>query len=324
MAIVLVTGGAGFIGSHLVERLLEAGAVVRVLDNLSIGSLGNLQPGSPRLGATENRRLEMIVGDVRDERLVRAAMRHVDCVFHLAAQPANAVSAGHLAEMHSVNTQGTLTVLQAALAEGVRRLVFASCGSVYGPPHAAPISEDDPPRPTSLFAASKLAGEIYCRTYSARYGLDTVLLRYFTVYGPRQPSRGGLVPDLLENLCRGVRPVIATDAPEACDLLHVDDAVAATIAAQAAPEAAGLSLNIASGESASVLQVVQILNRLLRSNLVPRRGRTGRGEPAHDRVSTELGRRVLGLGPTVSLVAGLTRLVESAAGVDQTADRVFV
>jgi UDP-glucose 4-epimerase len=329
MAIVLVTGGAGFIGSHLVDRLLEADTVVRVLDNLSTGSVRNLQPGdtgqpgpeSPRTG--RGRRLEMMLGDIRDEKLVRRAMRRVDRVFHLAALHAGALSPRQQGEMHAVNVQGTLNVLQAATAEGVRRVVFASCGSVYGPAGPAVVTEDDPARPASLFAASKLAGEIYCRAYSSRYALDTVLLRYFTVYGARQQVSGALVPALVDSLRRGVRPAVGRDAGSVRDLLHVDDAVAAAAAAGEAPAAAGLSLNIASGESASALEVIGILNHLFRTELVPFGGRAPGGEPAHARVSAALAGRVLGWTSTVTLMTGLSRLVSAAGVGDRPIDPIL-
>jgi UDP-glucose 4-epimerase len=318
MAIALVTGGAGFLGSHLVDRLLEADVVVRVLDNLSTGSLRNLKPedngpgAPPPAAGSSGRRLEVVLGDVRDEQLVRKAMRQVDCVFHLAALHAGALAGHHQGEMHAVNVQGTLSVLQAATAEGVRRLVFASCGSVYGPTGPGVVIEDDPPRPGSLFAASKLAGEIYCRAHSSRYQLETVLLRYFTVYGSRQRVSDALVPALMESVQRGARPAVDGDGQRGRDLLHVDDAVAATVAAGAAPAAAGLCLNIASGQSASALEVIAILNRLFRTEVTPRRGRSPAAEITSARVSPALAGRVLGWSASVTLPVGLSRLVPSA------------
>jgi UDP-glucose 4-epimerase len=308
MAIVLVTGGAGFIGSHLVERLLHARAVVRVLDNLSTGCVRNLQPKVEPDTVASGRRLELIVGDIRDETLVRKVMRQVECVFHLAALPAPALLPAHVGEMHAVNVQGTLNVLQAAAGHGVRRVVFASCGSIYGPATDRAVSEDDAPQPASLFAASKLAGEIYCRTFSRGHGLDTVALRYFGVYGPRQPAHGGPVPAILKSLRRAVRPALGAGADVPGDLLHVDDAVAATVAA-AEVGAAGPILNIASGQSASALEILDILTRLLRPDPPPR-GRPG--EPTRPRVDATRARHLLGWLPMVSLVDGLARLVESA------------
>jgi UDP-glucose 4-epimerase len=190
MTTVLVTGGAGFLGSHLVDRLLAEGASVRVLDNLSTGSLDNLRAAaswrSDGAAVSGGARLEVILGDIRDRVLVRRAMRWVEGVFHLAALPPNGASLADPAEVHTVNVQGTLNVLEAALAEGASRMVFASCASVYGSSSNGRVMEDGPVQPASLFAASKLAGEIYCRVFHTRHGLETVALRYFTVYGPRQ------------------------------------------------------------------------------------------------------------------------------------------
>ena len=203
MRTVLVTGGAGFIGSHLVDQLLEGGAAVRVLDNLSTGSLTNLQVGGRaalpgRTPVSNGSRLEVIIGDIRDRELLRKALRGVKYVFHLAALPPSAASLTDSAEIHAVNVEGTLNLLHGALTEGVWRVVLASCASVYGTPDTVPVAEDAPLRPTSLFAASKVAAETYCRAFHARHQLETVMLRYFSVYGPRQKAIGGgpLLPEL--------------------------------------------------------------------------------------------------------------------------------
>jgi UDP-N-acetylglucosamine/UDP-N-acetyl-alpha-D-glucosaminouronate 4-epimerase len=321
MANVLVTGGAGFLGSHLVDRLLDEGHRVRVLDDLSTGSLRNLQPAADRPGGPApgapvgpSPRLELMIGDVRDERLVRKAMRHVDLVFHLAALPATAVTPIP-AEIHTVNVQGTLNVLQAATAEGARRVVFASCASVYGPVEGRPVTEDLPLHPVTVFGASKLAGEIYCGAYRRAHQMETVVLRYFTVYGPRQhPLRGGtVVPTLLETLREQRRPVIFGDGRAGQDFLYVDDAVAATVAAGTSPEAAGLAINVGSGQVSSVNEVLDILKRLLRTDVAPRMSRARPGHFPPVRARVELADRVLGVAPRVSLVAGLARCVECRA-----------
>jgi nucleoside-diphosphate-sugar epimerase len=319
---VLVTGGAGFIGSHLVDRLLDGGASVRVLDNLSTGSLRNLQtaadrqsiPDAPAGSAHTGQRLELIVGDVRDQKLVRRAMRNVDCVFHLAALPAGAVSLMNPGEIHSVNVHGTLNVLQAATAEGVRRVVFASCASVYGAVGALPVSEETAPQPGSVFAASKLAGEIYCRTYYTAHQLETVLLRYFTVYGPRQNGMadGAMIPALIKTLRRQRRPVIRGDGRNAEDFIYVADAVEATLAAALTRAAAGRIINIASGQAATTLEILSILNRLLRTDAVPRLTRSRSGAAGQTRAQISLAAELLGCAPRMSLVAGLSRTVQFA------------
>jgi UDP-glucose 4-epimerase len=320
MATALVTGGAGFIGSHLVDALLEGGVDVRVLDNLSTGSLRNLQAGAERSPASgrPGRRIELMVGDVRDDKLARKAMRHVDCVYHLAGLPPGTTAGGH-GEVHTVNVQGTLNVLQAAATEGVRRVVFASCASIYGSTDGSPVTEDRAALPVSVFGASKLAGEIYCRAYHASRHVETVLLRYFNVYGPRQNAvlHGAFVPALIETLRRGRRPVLVGDGRVGQDFLFVDDAVAATVAAARAPRAAGAAINIGSGQLATPVEMLGILNRLLRTDVVPRQGRP-RSEPSvPSRASVTLAADLLGWVPRVSVVSGLAHTVQFFAEAEQ-------
>jgi nucleoside-diphosphate-sugar epimerase len=319
MSIVLVTGGAGFIGSHLVDRILDQGLGVRVLDNLSTGSLRNLQKAADRQAtpgaAGRHARLELMIGDIRDERLVRRAMQHVDQVFHLAALSAGVTAGTWPAEMHTVNVLGTLNVLQAATTEGVRRVVFASCASVYGAADGSPLGEDRPPRPDSPFAASKLAAEVYCTAYHTAHHLETVILRYFSVYGPRQTSfaEGSVVPALIDTLRRGQRPTIAGDGRAMRDYLFVEDAVEATLGAGAAPDAGGRVVNVASGQTASVMELLDILKRLLQTDAVPRLGRTRPASTLPVRAQTALARQLLSCVPRTSLVAGLARAVQHVA-----------
>lgn len=327
MGIVLVTGGAGFIGSHLVDRLLESGAVVRVLDNLSTGSLRNLQAAADGRGGSDGspgalgsgRRLELMIGDVRDDRLVRRAMRNAECVFHMAAVPPSTAALTNPLELHTVNVQGTLNVLQGAATEGVPRVVFASCASVYGAAGSTPIGEDCPTHPVSVFAASKLAGEIYCRAYHSAHKLQTVALRYFSVYGPRQNgvSEGALVPALIDTLRRRRRPLIAGDGRSARDFLFVEDAVQATLAAAASPEAAGRVINVGSGQPASALEVLDILKRLLRSDAVPRLTQRSAEPAAPMTARTTLAAELLGCAPRVSLVNGLARSAQFFADAER-------
>jgi len=318
MSTVLVTGGAGFIGSHLVDALLASGEDVRVLDDLSTGSLRNLQAAADRHAAPANGHrgphLELMIGDIQDERLVRKAMRHVGRVFHMAALPATPTPARPTA-VHSVNVQGTLNVLQAATAEGVRRVVFASCASVYGDAAGGPLAEDCAPHPATVFGASKLAGEIYCRAYQTAHQLETVILRYFTVYGPRQSggADGAVVPTLVATLRHRRRPIIFGDGRAPQDLMYVDDAVAVTLAAAGSPEAGGRVINVASGQITSPIEVLDILNRLLRTDAVPRLTRPRSGQLAPARARVALAEEVLGCRARVSLVAGLERVVQAYA-----------
>ena len=327
MPIVLVTGGAGFLGSHLVDRLLADGASVRVLDNLSTGSLDNLRAAArwrsdeAASAPSAGTRLEVILGDIRDRELVRRAMRRVEGVFHLAALPPSGASFADPAEFHTVNVQGTLNVLEAALAEGAGRVVFASCASVYGSSSLGPVMEDGPVQPASLFAASKLAGEMYCRVFYTKHGLETVALRYFTVYGPRQTRVDGspTVPALIDALRRR-RPVMDADAAAALDYTYVDDAVDATVAAATAAAAAGQTINVGSGQTASVREVQSILSRLL--GLPPIAGALpepaavpGVRQPLASRAA-----ELLGYVARVSVAAGLSRVVRSVAESRQSND----
>ncbi len=327
MPTVLVTGGAGFLGSHLVDRLLADGASVRVFDNLSTGSLDNLRAAarwrSDEAAPSAGTRLEVILGDIRDRELVRRAMRRVEGVFHLAALPPSGASVADPAEFHTVNVQGTLNVLEAALAEGAGRVVFASCASVYGSPSPGLVMmEDGPVQPASLFAASKLAGEIYCRVFHTRHGLETVALRYFTVYGPRQIRLDdSLTVSALIEALRRRRPVIMdANAAAALDFTYVDDAVDATVAAAVAPAAAGQTINIGSGETASVQEVLCILGRLLGLEPIPGACPGPDAVPGSPQPSASRAAELLGYVPRVSVASGLSRVVESVANFRHSSD----
>jgi UDP-N-acetylglucosamine/UDP-N-acetyl-alpha-D-glucosaminouronate 4-epimerase len=319
MRTVLVTGGAGFLGSHLVDRLLDSGAAVRVFDNLSTGSLQNLEQAGQRhsrtLGSGGNTfngsRLEVIIGDIRDRGLLRKALRNVKYVFHFAALPPSAASITDPGEIHAVNVAGTLNILHGALTEGVWRVVLASSASVYGTPEALPVSEQAPVRPTSLFAASKVAAETYCRTFHARHQLDTVTLRYFSVYGPRQRASadGAFIPSLIESL-RQRRPVDQDDRG-AEDFTYVDDAVAAALAAARAPRAAGRIINVGSGQMVTIGDVRNILTGLLRTRGVPGSSRNPEAQPGRICAQIALAAELLDFAPRVPLIAGLARTLHS-------------
>jgi UDP-glucose 4-epimerase len=321
MRTVLVTGGAGFIGSHLVDQLLEGGAAVRVLDNLATGSLANLQAAAERHsrdGAVVNgSRLEVVIGDVRDREVLRKALRNVKYVFHLAALPAGAVSGNESADVHAVNVEGTLNLLHGSLTEGVWRVVLASCASVYGIPDTAPVSEDAPLRPTSLFGASKVAAETYCQAFHARHQLDTVILRYFSVYGPRQRAipGGPVLPNLMEAL-RQRRPFVDYAETSTDDFIYIEDAVAATLAAARAPRAAGQAVNIGSGQSTSTGGVLHMLTDLLRSSRAPRFMKDSEVKARRITAETSRATALLDFSAGISLITGLARLVQVVAEAD--------
>ncbi|HKW94408.1 MAG TPA: NAD-dependent epimerase/dehydratase family protein [Methylomirabilota bacterium] len=321
MRTVLVTGGAGFIGSHLVDQLLDSGAAVRVLDNLSTGSLLNLQAAAERHarnGAPPGSRLEVIIGDVRDRTVLRKALRSVKYVFHLAALPPSAVSATDPGDVHTVNVEGTLNLLQGALTEGVWRVVLGSCASVYGIPDVVPVSEEAPLRPTSLFAASKVAAETYCRAFYARHQLDAVMLRYFTVYGTRQRATPGanLTPSLVDAV-RQRRPFVEQDDRSAEDFIYVTDAVAATLAAARAPRAAGRAINVGSGQMVAISDVMGILANLLRTSVITGFPRNADAPVYRIGAGTALATELLDFTPRVSLIAGLARMMRSVNDAEQ-------
>jgi nucleoside-diphosphate-sugar epimerase len=248
---VLVTGGAGFVGSNLARACLAAGERVRVLDDLSSGRRENLAdvPGD----------LEWLEGSVADFDAVRRAVVDCEIVYHQAALPSVPRSVEDPLGTHAVNATGTLHVLEAARRAGVRRVVYAASSSAYGDTEALPKREDMPPQPLSPYALQKLVGEIYCRQYAVLYGLEAVSLRYFNVFGPRQSPDSpyaAVVPRFLRAALRGERPRIYGDGLQSRDFTFVADVVAANRAAAVAPaSASGQVLNVARGQRVTLLEL---------------------------------------------------------------------
>ncbi|HLC40289.1 MAG TPA: NAD-dependent epimerase/dehydratase family protein [Methylomirabilota bacterium] len=320
MALVLITGGAGFIGSHLVEELLRRGETVRVLDSLATGSLQNLRFAVGQVSLPSDRRqtvygsqLELIIGDVRDPALVRKAMRGVENVFHLAAITSVAQSIRQPSEVNSVNVDGTLNVLQAAQSQGVRRVIYASSSAVYGNSDVLPRSEDTRPTPVSPYGAAKLAGEAYCQAFWSCYGLETVTLRYFNVYGPRQSATSdytSVIPTFILAMLQNQAPVIHGDGKQTRDFVSVDDVVDASIAAAASHLAPGRCFNVASGEMHSVFDLFESLSEILETNLAPDFSPAQPGDVRESLGNIELARELLNYIPRTPFHQGLAHTVE--------------
>ncbi|PIQ82239.1 MAG: LPS biosynthesis protein WbpP [Candidatus Omnitrophica bacterium CG11_big_fil_rev_8_21_14_0_20_64_10] len=299
----LVTGGAGFIGSHLAEALLRRGFRVRVLDNLSTGSLDNLRGLRGRI--------QWIRGDIRTRQTVRRAVAGVDVVFHEAAARSVPESVVAPLTYDAINVGGTLQMLEVSRKAGVRRFIFASSSSVYGetrPPHRETLS----PAPLSPYAVSKLAGEAYCQMVHRLHGLETVALRYFNVFGPRQSLESAyavVVPKFIASILRGERPPIHGDGFQSRDFTFVENVVQANLRAATAAGAPGRIFNIATGKPHSVVGLARTLARLMGSPIRPRFGPERAGDVRDSKADVRLARRVLRYRPTVDFETGLVRTI---------------
>jgi UDP-glucose 4-epimerase len=301
---VLVTGGAGFIGSHLVDALVGDGCDVVVLDDLETGFRENVPAGA-----------RLLIGSVADAHAVRDAMAGCDLVFHQAAHKAVLRSVEHPIPTDTVNTHGTLTVLQTARDLGVRRVVHASSSSVYGGGAPRPTPEDAPLRPRSPYAVSKLAAEEYCRVFAELYGLETVALRYFNVYGPRQrpdAMYAAVIPLFVDALLHGRAPLVQGDGLQSRDFTYVSDVVDANLAAGRAPASAcsGRVYNVAAGNEWSLLDILQVLGELLGAEPKPEFTDPRPGDVRHSRADAGAAERDLGFRAAVPLDDGLRRTVE--------------
>jgi UDP-glucose 4-epimerase len=301
----LVTGGGGFIGSHLASHLLASGAEVRIIDNFATGRRSNLLP----LGDD----LDIVEGDIQSYERVHTAVRGCDVVFHQAALPSVPRSIQDPLTSNATNIVGTLNVLLAARDEGVRRVIFASSSSVYGANPRLPKSEDDVTTPISPYAVTKLAAEGYCRSFGEVYGLETVALRYFNVFGPRQnplSEYAAVVPKFISALLSGNRPTIYGDGEQSRDFTYVDDVVAANLQAMDAPDVAGEVFNIACGNSITVNELCRELQSLLGTSVEPEHVEASPGEVRASRADIAKAGELLGFSPQRSFRDGLTRTIE--------------
>ena len=301
----IVTGGAGFIGSHLAEELLKRDYRVTVLDDLSTGNRANIQP------VLMQGNVQFVEGSVTDLPLLKSLLQDVSCVFHLAAIPSVPRSIENPLASHDVNTTGTLNVLLAARDNKVRKVIYASSSAVYGDTPTLPKREEMPPNPQSPYAVTKLAGEYYCRVFSRVFDLATVCLRYFNVYGPRQDpgsQYAAVVPRFMDRLFRDEPPIIFGDGEQTRDFTFVKDAVEANILA-AQSDATGV-FNIGTGQRVSVNELATFVTKLTGKGIKPVYEEPRPGDIKHSLADISKAKQ-FGYNPKHSLEEGLKEIVSS-------------
>jgi nucleoside-diphosphate-sugar epimerase len=301
----LVTGGAGFIGSHIVEELVGRGEKVRVLDNFLTGKLENIAPFLDRI--------ELIEGDIRDPETCRRAVEGMNYVLHQAALPSVPRSIEDPLLTNEINVNGTLNMLWASVGAGIKRFVFASSSSVYGDDERLPQKEGHEGRPLSPYALSKLIGEKYGRLFYMVYGLEVIALRYFNIFGPRQDpfsQYAAAIPLFITKIIAGERPLIFGDGEQSRDFTYVSNVVGANLRAAHAPaEAAGGVYNIACGERTTVNTLAAEINRLAGTSVVAVHADPRPGDIRHSFADISRAREVMGFDPQVSFKDGLKRTV---------------
>jgi UDP-glucose 4-epimerase len=304
--LALVTGGAGFIGSHLADALLAAGWAVRVLDDFSSGREENLRHLQDRI--------EVVRGDFAEPDVVARSVRDVEVVFHQGAVPSVPRSVAEPVRTNRANVVGTLGVLEAARQAGVRRVVYAASSSAYGDTEVLPKVESMAPNPRSPYALQKYAGEVYCRLYHELYGLETVALRYFNVFGPRQDPKSeyaAVVPRFATACLRREPAQIHGDGEQSRDFTFVADTVRANLLAAEAKDAPGHVINVAGGRRISLNELYATLQRITGSTVPATHGPPRAGDVKHSLADLSRARTLLGFEPRVSLEDGLRRTLES-------------
>jgi UDP-glucose 4-epimerase len=301
----LVTGGAGFIGSHICERLVREGHRVRVLDDFSSGKEENLKEFISEL--------EVVRGDIRDAKLVSEATKGVDIVLHQAALGSVPRSVADPLSTHQVNITGTLNVLLAARDAGARRVVSASSSSVYGETPVLPKHEQMMPQPLSPYALSKLTGEHYIRVFKHVYGLEAVALRYFNIFGPRQDPESqyaAVIPKFVTALLAGNRPTIYGDGNQSRDFTFVENVVNANLNAAEADGVAGRAFNVGCGGRYTLLELLSQLKRILGSDIEPIHEPARAGDVRDSQAAIEYAEKQLGYRVSVGFEEGLSRTVD--------------
>ena len=303
----LVTGGAGFIGSNLVENLLAAGHRVRVLDNFLTGRRENLAGLAERYGDA----FELVEGDLRDLALTRSAAEGIEYVLHQGALPSVPRSVADPVLSSEINVGGTLSLLVAARDAGVRRVIFAASSSAYGDTPQLPKCESMTPNPKSPYAAQKLAGEHYMRIFYEVYGLETVSLRYFNVFGPKQDpasTYAAVIPRFITTVLTGTAPTVYGDGLQTRDFTYIDNVVRVNLLACEAPkDACGKVFNVACEERVSLLEILEIIYELAGRRVPPRFEPPRPGDVRDSLADISLARDLLGYEPTIPFPEGLSR-----------------
>lgn len=305
MANVLVTGGAGFIGSHLVTRLIALGHKVRVFDDLSSGKLSNLEH--------VNGKFELVQGDLRHEEECLRACLDVEFIFHEAAIPSVPKSVEQPGPSHEVNVNGTFNLLRAAVQQRVRRVIYAASSSAYGNTKESPKHEGIRTEPLSPYAVQKLLGEQYARAFTECYGLETISLRYFNVFGTRQDPKSqyaAAIPAFVTAMLRGESPVIYGDGEQTRDFTYIDNVVEGNMLAMQAARTHGEAVNVACGGAITVNHVIAEINRLLGTKVKPKYVPSRTGDVLHSSADIRKARELLGFKPIVSFEEGLKRAIE--------------
>jgi len=301
----LVTGGAGFIGSHIAQRLLKDGHEVRILDNLTTGRLDNLAAFADDV--------EFVEGDIRDPAVLEQVCAGCELVFHQAAVVSVPYSVDHPQETHDVNIQGTFNVLQAARSQGVRRVMFACSAAVYGEDPELPKRETMAPAPLSPYGLEKIAGEYYMNVFNALYGVETVALRYFNVFGPRQDPKSpysGVISIFVNKVLARETPTVFGDGEQSRDFVFVDNVVQANMLAATMPGAPGRCYNVGCGRQTTLNQLLQKLGNLTDQKVEPVYAETRAGDIKDSLADISRIKEELGYDPKVGVEEGLGQLLE--------------
>lgn len=301
---VLITGGAGFIGSHLAEHLLSAGHSVRVLDNLSTGKRENLQT---------HPQLDFVQGDIRDPALVAEIAAGIDAIVHLAAVASVQASVDDPTGTHETNFDGTLYLLEAARKNNIRRFLYASSAAVYGDNPRLPLPEEETPNPLSPYAVDKLAGEYYLRFYHAKFGIETTAFRFFNIYGPRQdPSSpySGVISIFIDRVRQRKEVTLFGDGRQTRDFVYVGDLAALLVRALGRPETIGQTINVGRGKQCSLLELLETLEQLTGKQIERRFGAARLGDIVHSRADVAKLVRLFGGAPATDMAAGLNAILK--------------